>query len=203
MDDLALTYRMMTAEDVGRIPIAHMGTADEVTARIAALGSSAVLVFDGDRHVGQLQFRAHEPGLRSPNGLWDPLYWMDFGTHEPNVPDGSLTVCCYHVGQLDESEERAARYLGRGIGLRLLDELLAWARRRDVPAVVAKATPPQRPVMGFMGGQPAPAYEARGFTTTASWVDDQLAEVVVERGLADEADLPGAATVGCCVLELR
>lgn len=31
------------------------------------------------------------------------------------------------MGQLDDSDHRNPAYLGRGIGLRLLDELVGWA----------------------------------------------------------------------------
>jgi GNAT superfamily N-acetyltransferase len=198
----AIRYRLMTAADIGSVPIGHMGTEDEVRDRIAALGSAAVLAFDGDRHVAQLQFRAYEPGVRSPDGLWDPLYWMDFAGRDLPVPDGSLAVFCYHVGQLDESDDRDPAYLGRGIGLQLLDEFVAWAARAGFGGIVAKATPASRPVMGFMGGQPAAAYGERGFVTGPSWVDDDLATVVRDRELASAGELPAAATVAACVLDL-
>lgn len=199
-----ITYRPMTAADIGSVPIGHMGTDDEVRLRVEALGSAAMLAFDGSRHVGQLQFRLFEPGVRSPDGLWDPLYWMDFTGAEPSptVPDRSLALFCYHVGQLDDSDDRDQAYMGRGIGLRLLDELVEWARGEDFGAIVAKATPPIRSVMAFMGGQPRSGYEDRGFETVATWLDDDLARVVTERELVSASELPAAATVACCVLPL-
>ncbi|MDA3038337.1 MAG: GNAT family N-acetyltransferase [Actinomycetota bacterium] len=196
----AISYRLMRAADLGSVPIGHMGTEGEVMDRIAAMGSAAVLAFDGDRHVGQLQFRAYQPGVRSPDSLWDPLYWMDFAGHHLGVPDRSLAVFCYHVGQLDESDDRDPAYLGRGIGLRLLDELVAWAAASGFGGIVAKATPSSRPIMGFTGGQPPSAYEERGFITGSSWVDEDLAAVVGERELAPAGELPAAATLAACVL---
>lgn len=198
-----LRYRLMTAADIGSVPIGHMGTEDEVGDRIAALGSAAVLAFDGDRHVAQLQFRAYQPGVLSPDGLWDPLYWMDFTGQHLALPDRSLAVFCYHVGQLDESDDRDPRYFGRGIGLQLLDELVGWATGAGFGGIVAKATPANRPVMAFMGGQPPGAYEERGFITGPSWVDDDLAAVVRQRNLAPAEELPAAATVAACVLDLH
>lgn len=198
-----IRYRPMSLDDLGAVPISHMGSEAEVRRRIETIGSAAILAFEGDRHIGQLQFRAFEPGARSANGLSDPLYWMDFAGHEPIVEDRSLAVFCYHVGQLDDTEARDDRYMGRGIGLRLLDELIDWARRHEVASIVAKATPPHRPVMSFMGGQPLPAYEERGFETQSTWVDHDVAAVVLERELAGADELPDAATVGCCVLSLR
>lgn len=190
----------MGLDDVGRVPIGHQGDASEVVARIADLGSSAMLAFDDEQHVGQLQFRRHVPGTRSPRGLHDPLYWGEFGVHEPDVPEGAIALYCYHVGQLDDTDARDARYQGRGIGARLLDALVSWADERGVPAVVAKAVPPFRPVATFMGGQPAVAYEARGFATVASWVDEELRAVVARDGLAPEGvGLDEAARVACCV----
>lgn len=44
------------------------------------------------------------------------------------------------------------------------------------------------------------AYEARGFITGPSWVDDDLATAERDRDLAPAAELPAAATVAACVL---
>jgi GNAT superfamily N-acetyltransferase len=192
----------MVASDVGSVPIAHQGERDEVLARIGDLGSSALLAFDGEQHVGQLQFRRYEAGTRSPNGLWDPMYWMDFADHAPDLPPGTLCVFCCHVGQLDDSADRDQRYQGRGIGVTLLDCLLDWARAQGFVAVIAKATPPHRPVRGFLGGHPTAVYEARGFETVARWVDADLARVARERALVTESESKETSTVGCCVRRL-
>jgi GNAT superfamily N-acetyltransferase len=200
MTDHAITCRPMGLDDLGQVPIGHQGDTSEVAARIADLGSSAMLAFDGEQHVGQLQFRRHRAGIRSPDGLHDPLYWGDFGAHEPNVPAGAIAIYCYHVGQLDDTDARDARYHGRGIGVQLLDALLEWSDHRRIPAIVAKAVPPYRPVMAFMGGQPRAAYEERDFVTTATWIDDELRAVVARDELAPEGvGLDDAARVSCCV----
>jgi GNAT superfamily N-acetyltransferase len=178
-----IEYRPMVASDVGSVPIVHQGDRGQVLARIAELGSSAVLAFEGDQHVAQLQFRRYEPGTRSPNGVWDPLYWMDFGDHAPKVPPPALCVCCYHVGQVNDTADRDARYQDRGIGPQLLDHLVEWARAAGVGAVIAKATPPYRPVMQFLGGLPTAVYEARKFEIAARWVDADLETVIRERHL--------------------
>ncbi|MYA27086.1 MAG: hypothetical protein F4091_01330 [Acidimicrobiales bacterium] len=81
-----IAYRAMAASDVGSVPVGCMGEADELDARIATLGSAAILAFDGDRHVGQLQFRQYIGGQRSPDSIWDPLYWMDFDDRAPSLP---------------------------------------------------------------------------------------------------------------------
>jgi len=190
----------MMAADIGHVPITHQGEPDEVLERIADLGSSAILAFDGGRHVGQLQFRRYRAGVRSPGGLWDPLYWGDFAGHAPDLPDDTLAIFCYHVGQLDETETRDPRYQGRGLGGRLLDYFLDWVMRSGFSTVIAKGVPDLRPVMGFMGGQPARVYQARGFQVGASWIDRELQGVVDEKGLAIDAGNPDdAARVTCCV----
>ena len=196
-----LRCRVMTAQDVGTAPIDHQGSADEVRARICDLGSSAVLAFDADQHVGQLQFRRFVRDLRSPKGLFDPLYWGDFAdVSVPELPAATLNVFCYHVGQLKDGEERDARYQGRGIGLKLLDALLAWAQESGFEAVVAKAVPPVRPVAVFMGGQTASAYEDRGFETLSRWIDAELRQVIADRGLVEAGvDLDPASEVALCV----
>lgn len=198
-----LRFRPLEPGDLGKVPLRCQGTPDEVRATLADLGASAILAFDGDRHVAQLQFRRYDSGLRSPDGLWDPRYWGDFGEHAPALPRDSLAIFCYHVGQLDDTDARDASYHGRGIGLALLDALIAWARERRHAALIAKHVPPYPAVMAFMGGQPARVYAQRGFRRLASWCDPQLREVIRERrliGADDDAEL--AATVGCCVLRL-
>ena len=194
------SLRLMTAEDVGRVPIGCQGDEAALRARIADVGSAAVLAFDGPQHVAQLQFRRYDRACRSPNGLWDPLYWGEFGDAAPALPADSLSIFCYHVGQLDDSERRDARYQGRGLGVALLDYLLQWAAGAGFAAIAAKATPPHRAVMGFMGGQPASVYEACGFEVSASWIDRQLLDVVHEKALVPEGTAPDeAARVSLCV----
>ena len=199
----AITLRQMTTADVGRLPIGCQGEPDEVRQRIAELGSSAILAFDGAQHVAQLQFRAYVAGRRSPKGVHHPLYWADFGDRAPALPERTLAVFCYHVGQLDDTQARDARYQGQGLGARLLDRLLDWAALNGFAAVVAKAAPPDRAVMAFMGAQPPAVYEARGFTVAASWVDPELrAWIAEERIVPPGSDLDAAARVACCVRHL-
>ena len=192
--------RIRSPPHIGRVPIGCQGGEAALKARIADVGSAAVLAFDGAQHVAQLQFRRYDRTYRSPNGLWDPLYWGEFGDAAPALPADSLSIFCYHVGQLDDSESRDARYQGRGLGVALLDHLLTWAAGAGFAAIAAKATPPHRAVMGFMGGQPASVYEACGFATEASWIDRQLLDVVHERALVPEGTAPDAAArVSLCV----
>jgi len=194
---------MMTAEDVDVVPLVHQGSPDEVRRRIDDLGTSAVLAFDDGRHVAQLQLRRFEPGCRSPNGLDDPLWWMDFAGHAPPLPEDAVAVCCYHVGQLDDTDARDPAYMGRGLGLALLDALVAWADGEGL-VVVAKGVPDDREVMTYLGGQPLSAYEARGFTTAATWVDEDLRDAV-ERdgyGAASGTSADQRARVACCVRTL-
>ena len=102
----------------------------------------------------------------------------------------------------DYTADRDERYQGRGLGARLLDCFLDWAGARAFDAVIAKATPPHRPVMGFLGGLPAAVYEARGFETVTRWVDPDLDRVVRERSLVTESEIEDASTVACCVHRL-
>lgn len=199
-----ILFRPMTAADVGSVPIGHQGEPEEVKQRIADIGSSAILAFDGKQHVGQLQFRHYVPGVPSPDGLWHPLYWADFGDAAPQVPERSLAVFCFHVGQLDDTDDRDSRYQGRGIGVRLLDHFLDWAKREGFDAVVAKGVPEPRPIMAFMGGLPASTYQEHGFEVVSSQIDTELKTLVMEKGLIPEGVSPDAAArISCCVRRLK
>ncbi len=199
-----IKYRMMGVGDVDRLPIGCQGSRAEAIQRIEDLGSCAVLAFDGGQHAAQLQFRRYDRAARSPNSIWDPAYWGDFGDHAPDLPHDTLAVHCFHVGQVDDTDARDARYQGRGIGLQLLDHLLDWAAETGFDAITAKASPSMRPVMVFMGGQARESYEERGFETVASWVDADLRSMVAENRLvATDSDLDSASRVSCCVRRLR
>ena len=52
-----ISFRPLISTDVSVVPLSHQGDPDEVRQRIADLGASAMLAFDGAQHVGQLQFR--------------------------------------------------------------------------------------------------------------------------------------------------
>ena len=198
-----LHYRPMGIDDANRVPIDCQGERNEIVERIKDLGASAILVFDGKQHVGQLQFRRHSAALRSSQGIWHPDYWGDFGDTQPTLPDNTLGIFCYHVGQLEPGEGRDSSYFGRGIGQSLLSTCMEWARDNDFEAIVAKHTPSNRGVMAFMGGQPAEVYEANGFEVASSWIDRQLLETVHERGLADStASDVEVGQVGMCIKHL-
>lgn len=195
-----IQFRPMVGGDVGRYPIGCQGDASEVTARIRDLGASAILAFDGTKHVGQLQFRRYDRELRSPSGPSDTAFWGDFGASAPDLGLNALSVFCFHVGQTEDSAERDESYFGRGIGLGLLDYLLGWAEQQGYNAVAAKATPSARSVMTFMGGLPVASYRDRGFEVTSSWIDSQVRDLVSERGVIVEAASPQETSeVSCCV----
>jgi GNAT superfamily N-acetyltransferase len=200
----AIQYRPLTATDVERVPLLHQGTPEEVRARITAIGSSAILAFEEGDHVGQIQFRPYEPGMASPNGLHDPLYWMDFEDQAPTMPDRSLSLFCYHVGQLDNTDRRDPRYMGRGIGTRLLDETIAWAEKAGFSAIIAKGLSSLWPIPQVMGGMPTGLYLRRQFKIAASYYDQQLLEWIP--GMIDKtnigANYKDAARIDICVRTL-
>ncbi len=198
-----ITYPMMGIADIDRLPIGCQGSRAEAARRIEDLGSCAVLAFDSEQHVAQLQFRRYDAKARSPNSIWDPAYWGDFGDHAPDLPHATLALHCFHVGQVDDTDARDARYQGRGIGLALLDQLLTWAPEAGFETVIAKASPSVRPVMVFMGGQAKESYEERGFETVTSWVDADLRSAVAKNHLVGaDVSTDMAARVSCCVLKL-
>ncbi len=210
----SIHYRLLTEADIGQVPLQHQGNPEEVLERIKDCGSSAMLAFEGTMHVGQLQFRPYVECTTSPNGLHDPLYWMDFQDHAPQLPDRTLALFCYHVGQLDDTDARDPRYFGRGIGIRLLGEILAWADTAGFPAVIAKGLSQLRPVIEFMGGMPTSVYTSRGFKIAASYHDADLRSCLDDmlnglygndrqaalRTLVDEgANLEEAAEIAVCI----
>ena len=52
-----ISFRPLISTDVGVVSLSRQGEPDEVRQRIADLGASVMLAFDGAQHVGQLQFR--------------------------------------------------------------------------------------------------------------------------------------------------
>jgi len=176
-----ISYRALTTRDLAFVPLQCQGEPEEIRARIAACGSSALLAFDGERCVAQLQFRPFAPGTRSPRGLHDPLYWMDFPPETPALPARALALFCYHVGQLEgDPDSRDRRYLGRGIGQALLRHTLLWARDQGFAGVVAKGLAPSWPVLQYMGAMPWPVYEAHGFRAVHTYHDADLRQVFDE-----------------------
>ena len=211
-----IQYRQLTEADVGKVPLQHQGSPEEVLMRVKEIGSSAMLAFDGDQHVGQLQFRPFDENCASPSGLFDPLYWMDFQGHAPKLPDRALALFCYHVGQLDDTDVRDPGYFGRGIGTQLLDETIAWMTSAGFSNLVAKGLSDHRPVIEYMGGMPTAIYTSRGFTVAAGYHDAGLRSVLDDmlkgrhgderqtalRTLVDEGvNLDEAAEVTVCVRE--
>ncbi len=156
-----------------------------------------MLVFDGPKHIGQLQFRPYVPNTVSPQGLLDPLYWMDFQGQAPDLPDKTLSLFCYHVGQTDNTQARDPRYFGKGIGLRLLQETLRWAEQAGFEAVIAKGCPGYRSIIEYMGGMPIDVYREQGFKIVVTYTDRELRTVV--GSLAGEWDPNKASEVGVCV----
>jgi len=146
-----------------------------------------MVVFDGEQHVGQLQFRLYVPHTHSPKGLFHPLYWMDFQGQAPILPDKTLALFCYHVGQLDDTEHRDSAYFGRGIGQELLEKTIDWASTAGFEAIVAKGCPDYRPIIEFMGGLPTGIYVEKGFEISATYVDDELRSQV-EKMLTDTSE---------------
>ena len=156
-----------------------------------------MVVFEGERHVGQLQFRPYVPNAVSPHGLYDPLYWMDFQGHAPELPEKTLAIFCYHVGQTENTTDRDSRYFGRGIGLQLLRKTLEWAQSAGFEAVIAKGCPDYRSVIEFMGGMSSESYRKNGFRVVATYIDDELRSAVKKFAAIDDPDK--AAEIGVCV----
>lgn len=211
-------YRLLTEDDIGQVPLQHQGSPEEVLERVKTCGSSAMLAFEGNSHVGQLQFRPYIPDTMSPNGLHDPLYWMDFQGHAPALPDKTLALFCYHVGQLRDTDERDPRYFGRGIGTQLLDRTISWATTSGFNAVVAKGLTSHPPLIQFMGGMPEAVYGSRGFKRAASYHDAELRscldhmingtygsdwEKAFRSLLDDGVNLDEASEISVCVLTIK
>jgi hypothetical protein len=99
---------------------------------------------------------------------------MDFNGYAPDLPAQTLALFCYHVGQLDDTDARDARYFGRGIGARLLEETTSWATTAGFTTIVAKGLTALRPVVEYMGGLPAAVYSAHSFVEAVSYHDAAL-----------------------------
>jgi len=171
-----------------------------------------MLVFEGRQHVGQLQFRLYVPRTRSPKGLFHPLYWMDFQGRTPDLPEKTMALFCYHVGQLDNTTDRDPGYFGRGIGIKLLKKTINWAAASGFKAIVAKGLSNFRPVIEFMGGLTTETYQQNGFRTAECYIDHQLRtelEKMMEDPLREslrkallDKDLNEASKICICVKDL-
>jgi GNAT superfamily N-acetyltransferase len=155
-----------------------------------------MLVFEDQKHIGQLQFRPYVPNTVSPGGLHDPLYWMDFQGHAPDLPVKTLSLFCYHVGQTDNTQSRDPRYFGKGIGLRLLNRTLQWAKGAGFEAIIAKGCPGYRSIIEFMGGMPTEVYQEQGFKIAATYIDQELRTIV--GSMSAEWDPNKASEVAVC-----
>ena len=211
-------YRLLEGADVEQVPLSCQGTPEQVVERIAEIGSSAMLAFEGATHVGQLQFRSYLAGTVSPDGINDPLYWMDFANQAPPLPERTLALFCFHVGQLEDGGARDPQYFGRRMGTELLDATIVWAGGSGFRAVVAKATPPTWPIPQFMGGMPPGVYASRGFEQAVSYHDAALRRGLdgvlegrygnqwqegLERLVQEGANLDQLATATICVLSIE
>jgi len=211
-------YRLLNEDDIGQVPLQHQGSPEEVLERVKTCGSSAMLAFEGRSHVGQLQFRPYVPDTTSPNGLHDPLYWMDFQGHAPQLPNKTLALFCYHVGQLHDTDERDNRYFGKGIGTQLLDHTISWTIESGFNAIVSKGLTSHPPLIQFMGGMPEAVYLSRGFKRAASYHDAELRSCLDDmikgkygsnweksfRTLVDDGvDLDKASKISVCVLTIK
>ena len=156
-----------------------------------------MVVFDDLKHIGQLQFRPYVPGTVSPQGLHHPLYWMDFQGHAPDLPEKTLSLFCFHVGQTDNTQARNPLYFGKGIGAALLNRTLEWAEAVGFEAVIAKGCPGVRPIIEFMGGMPTEVYRGKGFRIEAVYIDQELRGAVTS--LAGDWDPDQASAIGVCV----
>jgi GNAT superfamily N-acetyltransferase len=156
-----------------------------------------MMVFEGQKHIGQLQFRPFVPNTVSPQGLHHPLYWMDFQGHAPDLPGKTLSLFCYHVGQTDDTQARDSRYFGKGIGLSLLEKTLRWAEDAGFEAVIAKGCPGYRSIIEYMGGMPTEVYQEKGFKIIATYIDQELKGVV--ETMSGEWDPDKASEIGVCV----
>lgn len=99
MGSEGIQFRPMGPQDLEQVPLDCHGSSADLADRLESLGSAAILAFDGGQHVGRLQFRRHDPLLRSAAGVFSPDYWGDFGGRAPPLPERTLVVYCYHVGQ--------------------------------------------------------------------------------------------------------
>ena len=156
-----------------------------------------MLVFDGPKHIGQLQFRPYIPNTVSPQGLHHPLYWMDFQGQAPELPEKTLALFCYHVGQTDNTQARDSHYFGKGIGLHLLKETLRWSQKAGFEAVIAKGCPGYRPIIEYMGGMPTEVYREQGFKIANTYIDLELRTAV--ESLSGNWDPDQASEIGVCV----
>lgn len=142
-----------------------------------------IAAWEGDSCVAQLHCYRLEsaqsdcPHWPSRSNWWSRRWRGVLQSAQPQPVNGPLwCLACFHVGRTLESvagdDEPEPRYMGRGIGTRMLMAALEWAMGGDYGAVIAPGAPPAIPAYAeWAGHMPRSLYEKLGFRSVATEPD--------------------------------
>ena len=142
-------------------------------------GSCAVLVLDGDYIVGVLWFHpdiikeklgeGHTPCIQEEHNV-EAIANLDLESlpSMEDLPDKSLRIeCMMLVHEYDKSKVKTD-YTGRGIGRRMVETLIEWAKDNGWKRIMARAIPDIKPLLLWKGSYSVERYRALGFRVIAT-----------------------------------
>lgn len=204
-----IDYRMMDAETLlcrcmhgGPVPLSGASSAlPEVSqdavemflkAMIDKYGSCAVLVLDGESIVGVLWFYpdlvreqlgvGHAACIQEEHQV-EALARLDLESlpSMDELPDTSLRIECMMVVHEYDKSKVEVDYTGRGIGKRMIQTLVAWAKENGWKRISAIAIPNIKPLLLWHGSYSVERYKALGFRVTEATSNAEI-------GLLDAAN---------------
>ena len=146
-------------------------------------GACAVVARHGDEIVGQLRFypkavwRLAGAGFLClqqdfPSGPSDDFASGDFPPRE-ELADQTVKVHCLMTGS---PQQASNRYQRRGIGSRLVQKLVEWARQNGWAAIEAEAFADLPVVYEITGGAGHTFWEKQGFSEVSRYLNPYLAD---------------------------
>lgn len=158
-------------------------------AMINRYGSCAVLVLDGSYIVGVLwfypeivieQLAGHSACIQEGHNVEAiaRLHLESLPLME-DLPDKTLHIKCMMVVREYDKSKVKTDYAGRGIGRRMVETLITWAKDNGWKRIIAKAIPDIKPLLLWTGTYSVERYKALGF---------RVIEETTEKGLLEAAN---------------
>jgi len=139
---------------------------------IKQYGSCAVLVLDDGLIIGVLWFYPEIVSKQLSEGYCiqqehnvEAIERLDLESlpSMEDLPDKSLQIECMMVVRQYDKFKVKTDYTGRGIGKRMVETLVAWAKDNGWKRIIATAIPDVKPLLLWTGSYSMERYKALGF----------------------------------------